>query len=116
MTDSPNAQYGRWKLDECLAAHPGLRIVPSADPVLLLRGELSVHVTGPDGITLHDTFRVEFGFPHSFPPDFPTARELGGRIPPTFHKLEGDYLCLGAPTALRIKLAASPTILTFLNR
>jgi hypothetical protein len=116
MADSPQTQYDRWKLDECLAQHSGLRIVPSADDTMRLRGELAVHATGPDGVTIADTFLIELAIPHTFPPDIPTAREMAGRIPPTFHKLDGDCFCLGAPTALRITLATSLTILTFLNR
>lgn len=116
MADSPLHRYGRWKLNECLAQHPELRIVPAADGVLQLRGELEVDAVGPDGTRICDQFVVELEIPDSFPPDTPTAREIGGRIPKSFHKLKGDYFCLGSPTALRIQLATAPTIVSFVNK
>jgi hypothetical protein len=45
----------------------------------------------------------------------PGVRETGGRISLDYHKLEGGQLCLGAPTALRLKLSVSPTLLTFVE-
>lgn len=116
MAETVTNRFARWRLQETLLRYPGLRIAPSAGEELKLAGELRFRVTGPDGVTMEDSYDVELRVPADFPPRTPTARETGGRIAPTFHKLEGDLLCLGAPTELRIRLATSPTLLTFVER
>lgn len=116
MTETVPGRLARWRLQETLLRYTGLRIAPSAGEELKLAGELGFHVTGPDGVSIEDSYEVELRVPSDFPLRTPTARETGGRIAPTFHKLEGDLLCLGAPTELRIRLAMSPTLLTFVER
>ena len=43
-------------------------------------------------------------------------REIGGRIPRSFHKLNNAELCLGAPTRLQLIVAESPSVLRFVER
>ena len=115
VTESIRERYSRWRLDELLLRHPGLRIVPSRGDGLTLSGDIGFRLRGPSHGPIEDTYSVEFHVPPNFPEALPTAREMGGRIPDTFHKLEGGWLCLGAPTALRMKLTLSPTLPTFVD-
>ncbi len=108
-------RFNRWRLQDLLVRFRGLRVAPSRGTWLRLVGELNVHATGPDGRTLEDTYEVELLIPADFPRSMAKARETGGRIAPTFHKLKGDFLCLGARTDLRIRLVTSPTLLTFVE-
>jgi hypothetical protein len=116
MTETAAERFARWKLQDTLLRYPELRIAPSSAEQLKLVGELNFRVIGPDESVIEDCYEVELCVPVDFPRRTPTARETGGRIAPTFHKLEGDLLCLGAPTELHIRLITSPTILTFVER
>lgn len=116
MAESATERFARWRLHELLVRYPGLRIAPSSSTTLKLVSEVPFRVTGPDGTTLEDRYEVELQIPADFPHSTPTARETGGRVAPTFHKLEGDFLCLGAPTELRVQLVTAPTLLTFVER
>jgi hypothetical protein len=116
MAESTAARFARWRLQDTLLRYPGLRIVPSPGEGLTLAGELQFRATGPDGVTIEDTYDVELRVPADFPRGTPTARETGGRIGPKFHKLEGDLLCLGARTELRLRIVQSPTLLAFVER
>jgi hypothetical protein len=116
MPESIQEQYGRWRLGDLLLQHPGLGIVPSSDNGLVLAGELNFILRGPAHAPIEDTYAVEMQVPSSFPRRLPGVKETGGRIPEDFHKLEGNLLCLAAPTELRLRLTASPTLPTFVNR
>jgi hypothetical protein len=115
MSEPIRERYGRWGLPELLERYPDLRIVPCGDDDLVLRGDLTFRVNGPDGVQLADTYEVELRVPSDFPLFEPTAKECGGRIPKDFHKLLGDFLCLGAAIDIRMKLTLSPTLLTFVE-
>ena len=116
MADSPISQYRAWGLDDCLAGYPHMRIAPTVDGSLRLRGELEVRATGPDGTTVDDVFQIELAVPPEFPRVPPDVRETAGRIPDTFHKLGAGRFCLGSPTAVRLQLLAAPTLCGFIER
>lgn len=115
VTNSIGNPYDRWRLDALLKRHTALRVVPSESSTLLLSGELSFDVQGPRNEPINDCYSVEIEIPSCFPSGLPMAKETGGRIPDTFHKLSGGWLCLGAPTALRLTLTQSPTLLTYVD-
>lgn len=108
-------RFVRWRLQEVLLRYPGLRVVPFSGEGLKLDGEIHFNATGPDGQTVEDRYKVELLVPLEFPEEAPLARETGGRIARTFHKLEGNHLCLGSPTELRIRLMTSPSLLGFVE-
>ena len=115
MTKSLHDWYERIDLASVLSAHAGLRVVPSTHSGLRLAGSVSFEGPGQDDEIISDSYDIELWVPNTFPADEPTVRETGGRIPPDYHKLDGDDLCLGAPTAIRLKLAESPTLPAFLE-
>src|SRR5262245_25002333 len=100
MTEAIQTRCGRWRLAEGLLRHPHLRIAPSGEDGLTLSGRISVSHPGPAQVPISDAYEIEIHVPPEFPAELPTAREIGGRIPEDFHKLEGNFLCLGAPTEL----------------
>ena len=115
VPNSSRERYCRWQLEELLSRHPGLRIVPSGGDTLTLRGDIGFRLQGPRHRPIEDTYTVELQIPSRFPEELPTAKETGGRLPASFHKFEGGSLCVGAPTALRVKLAQSPTLPTYVD-
>lgn len=116
MAETISERFARWQLQELLVQYPGLRIQPGTDERLKLAGDLKFRATGPDGLEVEDSYQVELIIPSSFPQETPLARETGGRIAITYHKLRGGYLCLGTPTELRLRLIRSPTLLSFIER
>lgn len=115
MTDSIRQRHEALQLGLVLERYPGLRIVPSADERLVLRGQLDFHVLGPLGEAIEDSYTVEFSVHCGFPEIVPSVREIGGRIPSDFHKLKGGALCVAAPTEIRLRLRETPTLLTFVE-
>lgn len=116
MRESIHHRYEEWRLNDLLAKYPALRIQPSVSDDLVLSGVVDFRVSAPNDVIVEDAYNIEIRVPSSFPASNPTAYELGSRIPHDYHKLEGNYLCLGAPTALRMTLTLSPTLVTFLER
>lgn len=115
MREPIQQRYREWQLDALLAKYPDLRVEPSWSNDLVLSGIVAFRVAGPTGEVIEDSYSVALRFPPDFPASIPTAYEHDARIPNDYHKLEGNFLCLGAPTALRLKLTTSPTLLTFLE-
>lgn len=115
MLDSIHQRYEEWGLSALLAKYPDLRVRPSWGNDLVLAGSVAFRIAAPNGVTIEDSYTVELSIPPAFPSTNPRAYECDVRIPPNYHKLEGNYLCLGAPTALRLTLTLSPTLLTFLE-
>jgi hypothetical protein len=116
MAESLQERYERLQVTWVLEQHRGLRIAATDGHDLTLRGSLAFRVTGPDGEMIDDAYDVEICVPLHFPRLLPRVKETGGRIPRHYHKLEGNLLCLGAPTALRMEFTLSPTLPTIVNR
>jgi hypothetical protein len=64
---------------------------------------------------IDDEFEIEICIPKGFPRQLPTVKEVGGRIPDTFHKNSGGILCLGTPTAQMLQLHKSQTVPGFVE-
>jgi hypothetical protein len=116
MPESIADRYRRWGVDELLRKYPYLGIIPTQDEHLRIGGELHFRVLGPGGEVIEDAYRVELRIPVSFPARYPTARETGGRISETYHKLEDGSLCLAAPTELRLRLGPASTLGDFVEQ
>lgn len=115
MSESIIERLDRWQLQVVRDRYPGLRIQPESGEGLMLAGDLHFRAIGPDGQEVEDCYQVELQIPSRFPMTTPLVRETGGRIARNYHKLKGGYLCLGAPTDLRIRLIQSPTLLSFID-
>jgi hypothetical protein len=115
MSESVRERYGRWKVEELFLRHPRLHIVPTATEDLVLRGDVEFCVRVTEHEVVEDTYALEVRVPMDFPAEVPTVRETSGRIQEDYHKLEGDFLCLGAPTELRLRLAVASTLPEFVD-
>lgn len=115
MGRSPHQWIERLQVGVVLEEYPTLRLAPATDDGLLLRGSLHFIVAGPEGEVIDDVYQLEISIAPGFPDTLPLVREIGGRIPADFHKLEGGYLCLGSPTAVRHRLTETPTLPTLLR-
>lgn len=106
----------RWRLDEALAPHPELRMVPPGrGESLRLLGRIGFHRRALAGPTIEDAYDVRIEVFEAFPLELPAAYELDGRIAPNHHRLRSGALCLGSPTALRMELSTRPTLITFIE-
>ena len=99
-----------------LQKFPDLRLGPVSDSTIKITGLLrfTAEVRGYESIT--DEFHILLTVAPNYPKEIPLVWEVAGRIPRTFHKLEGDALCLGSPTRLRLKIMNSPPLLSFVEQ
>jgi hypothetical protein len=62
-------------------------------------------------------YDVRISIPEDYPLSVPVAYEVGGAIPQGFHRYASDlHLCLGAPAAVKMTFAESPTLLGFVDK
>lgn len=66
-------------------------------------------------ISIHDSFEIEMIIPHGYPEDYPVVKEMGGGIPPDFHKFPDGSLCLGVPFQIRKIFKKNPNLIGFTN-
>jgi len=116
MTESLRRQFERWRVEELLCKYPGLRLRPMAASQVIIAGALRFDAEAPGMERIEDEYEVEISIPGRFPKWLPSVRETGGRILPSFHKLDDGSLCLGSPTRLLLLLSESPSILAFVER
>jgi hypothetical protein len=81
-------QFEQIRVGALLEEYTGLRIVPSRSNELVIRGELQFTVAGPMSQLITDRYEVELRISPRFPNDAPAVREIGGRIPREYHKLD----------------------------
>jgi len=116
MIASIHERFEHLHVRELLNEHRGLRIVPSRNDSLVITGTLQFQASSPIHEIIEDQYELEIQVPAGFPDDEPTARETARRIPRDFHKLEGNFLCLGSPTQIRMKLRQNPTLPAFIEQ
>jgi hypothetical protein len=106
----------KWGVEELLRKYPELRLQPvaSGDPIIGGIFEFSAQTRGQKLVS--DRYEISISVPPDFPRTTPLVRETARRIPPNFHKLDTGHLCLGSPTRLRLILAESPSLLSFVER
>ena len=63
MTESLRQRHEALQVEPALDAYPGLRIVPSRNGHLTLRGALDFRATGPKGEEIADSYDVELRIP-----------------------------------------------------
>ena len=80
-------QFSCWQVDELLCKYPGLRLIPTANDCLKLAGDLGFRADVPGKEQIQDEYKLEIAVPREFPHQPPSVREIGGRIPASFHKL-----------------------------
>jgi hypothetical protein len=115
-TESARERFVRWRLEELLIKHPGLRLVSGRSGWVRLAGLLAFAAEAPTREQISDEYHIEIDVPESFPEHLPSVKETLGRIPADFHKLEGGALCLGSPTRLLLIARESASLPRFVDR
>jgi hypothetical protein len=108
--------YAALELDSFFQRFPDLSLRPSDRGCVLIAGTVEFQVQ--DDLSdrrLRDQFSIEIYVLESFPALVPLVREVGGRIPKTFHKLTKDYLCLGSPLRLQVTMAKARSLVSFVE-
>lgn len=95
-------------------AFPGLILI-SEENTYFVRGEIHFRAQYSTHETIEDVFLIEIEIPEFYPSVPPIVRDLGERIPPSFHSFEDRSFCLGAPLAVKRTFANNPTLLGFVN-
>jgi hypothetical protein len=93
--------------------YPGLSLT-SCDGVPIICGPLDFRAEY-GGETINGVFNIEINFPEDYPDSPPTAKEIGGCIPSSFHKNQNDILCLSAPVVIKIRFFQNPTLIAFVE-
>lgn len=113
---SDEALLKQLAIAEVLTRFESLRLVPTRDGSILLRGVIDFTASAHDCKTVTDSYEISVRVPDGYPSELPVAHETGGRIPTDFHKLEGDALCLGSPFRLWLLTKQNPSLLNFIER
>ncbi|AQR96487.1 YecA family protein [Clostridium saccharoperbutylacetonicum] len=69
-----------------------------------------------DDIIIKDKYYIEIILDDKYPNTIPIVKEIGGRIPSTFHKNGNDILCLEVESKMKDYLIKNPNLLSFVNK
>ncbi len=116
MKETAAERFRRSELAELLARYDGLRLLPATASVIRIAGTLTFRAAWRNTPIIEDSYDVTLEVPPDFPEHMALAWETGGRIPPTYHKLDNGALCLGSRIRLRLQTAGSPSVLRFVER
>ena len=103
-------------VEEVLRKYPELRLHPSIGDEIIIAGCLEFSAQTRGQALISDSYEVSIAVASRYPTSVPLVRETADRIPPDFHKLDSGHLCLGSPTRLRLILAETPSLLSFVER
>lgn len=103
------------QLEGVFSKYPGLRLVPTADGVVL-NGNLDFAATFNGHGTIEDSYYLKIHVPTSFPKQLPKVWDCGERVPESFHTHYDRSLCLGSPVRQHVKLGKHPTFLDFIDQ
>jgi hypothetical protein len=81
-----------------------------------LAGRLAFAAQISGKVQISDCYQIEFRIPETFPRKIPTVFETGGRIPLSYHHLQGGSLCPGSETRLRLMLSEGLSLVGFVDR
>jgi hypothetical protein len=101
---------------EVLQKYPELRLQPCAGDETVLAGRFEFVAQTRGHAPISDCYEVTISVASDYPRTVPLVRETAERIPRNFHRLDSGHLCLGSPTRLRLILAETPSLLSFVER
>jgi len=105
-----------WGIAELLDKYPELRLRPTERGYTTIAGSFEFTAQARGQGPIADCYEISISVPPDYPRTPPLVRETGGRIPRDYHKLDDGHLCLGSPTRLRLILAETPKLLSFVER
>lgn len=102
-------------LDDLLLKYPALRLRPMRGSEVVIEGLIDFSARGVAQEVLEGRYQLEIRIPQRFPSLLPQVWEVGQQIATSFHKLQNGALCLGSETRLRLLLARSSSITSFVD-
>src|ERR1035438_3766482 len=106
----------KWGIEELLRKYPELRLQPTKGDETIIAGSLEFSAQTRGQKLISDRYEISISVPPDYPRAIPLVRETAMRIPRAFHKLDSGHLCLGSPTRLRLILAETSSLLSFVER
>ena len=106
----------KWGVEELLRKYPELRLQPTKKDETIIAGSLEFSAQTRGQKLISDRYAISISVPPDYPRAIPLVRDTAMRIPRDFHKLGSGHLCLGSPTRLRLILAETPSLLSFVER
>ncbi len=113
---SEDAFLEQLAISEVIARFENLRLVPSEDSGIVLRGAVDFTASANGCRTVTDSYEVTLRIPEAYPSELPIVHETQGRIPKNFHKLAKNALCLGSPFRLWTLLKRNSSLANFIER
>lgn len=99
---------------EDLRSKYGSFILKQKDDAFVISGNLSFEGSYK-GVTISNDFDIEIFATCAYPDSSPRVREVGGKIPNSFHKYSNNFLCLGFPLAVNHKFSKKPDLAGFIE-
>ena len=106
----------KWGVEELLRKFPELRLQPTKNNETIIAGTLAFSARTRGQSLVSDRYEISISVPSNYPRAIPAVREAAMRIPRDFHKVDSGHLCLGSPTRLRLILAETPSLHSFVER
>lgn len=110
-----NVEKIQEEYDELKILYRQLTLSDDSNGNLMLLGYLYFKAGYKSYPNLEDGFHVDIFIPSTYPHDIPLVKEVGGRIPDSFHRNSDGALCLGLPIQVKRKFLTKPTLLNFIN-
>lgn len=85
------------------------------DKKVFINGKLDF-IASYNNEMITDSYLVSIELPDDYPLEHPYIKEVGERIPPDYHKLEGDYLCLATEMEVSRFINREKAILPYINK
>lgn len=92
--------------------YPDLYLLSNGRESWKIRGNLHFSAKYENHL-VEDAYIVEILIPNEYPCVVPKAKEIGGRIPDSFHKFSDKTLCFGAPISVKRKFSYDRTLSGF---
>jgi hypothetical protein len=107
----------RWQLDIVREKYPGLRLAPSKGDLTRLTGVLRFSAQPHSREKIDDEYEVDILLPAKFPSELARVTETKGRIAVSYgHRNADGTLCLGSPTALRLRILDGSPLLSYIEK
>jgi hypothetical protein len=116
VTEGGRQRFDEWRLPDLLSKYSELTLRPTNTSQVTLSGTLAFSAERQGGQHIDDQYDITICIPEGYPRQIPRVWETKKRIPSKFHKLIDGSLCLGSETRLRLILAQTPSMLSFVER
>lgn len=107
----------RWQFDAVREKYPDLRLAPAKNGLTRIVGPIRFSAQPRRQERIDDEYEVEILIPGKFPNELAIVRETRNRIAASYAHRNGDgTLCLGSPTALRLRIVDGEPLLSYIEK